>query len=214
MSGGNRLGQWRGEFVAALAVHLPGVDGLVLRRAVKEATLNWKVEKRSDVYVAPEGQLTDGGHPLDGDPSGVDSYRVLWTLNPPARPLNRNERITKEQALAASEWRWSGKEFRKTNPPPRGVPAHVLLGQRKWWLPAGCDAVKVKTMDPGHRGRLLVWMENNADSLHVSSLGVFRDAPEEVQNEAFAEDSFAWLGKQPLYKRIKELVERHAAREA
>lgn len=211
MTDNDGLGALRKELFAVLAARFPQVDTDDVRIAIRDSTKNWKVTKarptsrRDRVDVGP------------GDRDADAPYLTRWEITTPWRPLDEREQEVMDRQREAVEWQYGGREKRRKVPPPPGVSILSLLEQAKWWQPGGRDPVKLKDMEPEYRANLLDWLWARAQGLHFQYLaGAFSEgAPDEVMNDAEHEmthgDHHQWLRGQPLYARLKKLVDRDRA---
>lgn len=204
---GNQLNQYRRELAETLAGFLPQESESRIRHIVKCVTAGWSVTKRSDLHLTDDGRIVEAADPMAPSlPDDVTRYRVLWSLTTAPRPLTRDEEITRRERIAARDWRYSSERYRKDNPPPRGVPVHVLLDQRKWWLPSGSEAVRIKQIGAEYRASLADWLYRRSDELMLASLGGRKDMPEHVARGLSELDADQWLSRQPLFIRLCELI--------
>lgn len=199
----NTAGEFRAELAAALTKALDEAGALVkagpdaspnpIFDAVAMATSDWSVSK--------------GAPKSHEDPlyEGPDMVRFKIYTRP--RELNADELAERDRRLARSQWKHGANAHEGA--PPEGTSMYDLLEQSEWWVTRDGQKLRLKDMAPSHRTNTLALLRRNVIYLHLTHVSspIFNDAPDSVINELTEEDSAAWLEKQPLIRRLRNMVE-------
>jgi hypothetical protein len=160
--------------------------------AVTTVTWDWGVSK---------GAPKSHDHP---EYEGPDMVR--FEVCTKARELNADEAAERERRMARSQWKHGANAHE--GEPPDGIGALDLLEQSEWWVTKDGQKLRLKDMAPSHRANTLALLRRGAFTLHLAHVSspIFNDAPDSVTNELVAEDSAEWLEKQPLIRRLRNMV--------
>lgn len=180
------------EFTAALVQKLDNMCATFseseLRFALTELTTGWTV-KQKDV---------DLNHLHDAEPN----THVRYVISTKARPLTEAESEQRKRRMDA--YLWQGEV--DGPPPPAEVPVHRLMGQKVWWRSRDGKTLLLKDMHPEHARNLLRMLERNAYDIHNGYLGIFLGAPDDVQEQAYAEDPGEWLRGTKFYRALRKKI--------
>lgn len=180
------------EFLSLLTIDLDDRGAAYnfdeLNIAVRAVTGGWMV-KQKDV---------DLGHLSDAEPNP----HVRYVITTKERPLTEAESDHRKRCMDA--YLWQGEV--DGPPPPAEVPLHRLMGQKAWWRSRDGKTLLVKDMDPRHARNLLRMLERNAVNLHNGYLGIFLNAPDDVQEQAYAEDPREWLKTTKFYRALRKKI--------
>lgn len=136
----------------------------------------------------------------------------FYTITTPRRPASALERLMDDARDQRDEWLYRCDH--ESVPPPPSVTTRDLLTQRTWWITGDKSAVRLVDMSPEHRVNLLAYLRGRADQYQLAewTSGLFDGAPDEVTDQAAAEDAQHWLGRQELVRGLKKLIRRDRRR--
>jgi hypothetical protein len=178
---------FRNSVTGVVEVDSLTLDG-ALRDALATATEGWRFEQKD----------VDLNHLHDAKP---DTH-VRYVISTKARPLTEAESDYRKRRTDAYLWRGEVDG----PPPPAEVPVHRLMGQRVWWRSRDGKTLLLKDMHPEHARNLLRMLERNAYDIHNGYLGIFLSAPDDVQEQAYAEDPGEWLRGTKFYRALRRKI--------
>lgn len=204
------------EVIGTVLPHTPDLDALSAQ-VVAAITDGWRATKNTDYFRDTEGHILNGSNLLQHGPGAGDPSEhtdmVFWEIGTAPRELTADERTEREAQEARSSWVYGDH----STPPPVGVRLGDLLRQSGWWITKDRQVLRLEDMAPTHRANTLAMLRRGAVKIHESETWRWMTgAPDDVVDSAIAETSgtpeerqaraWKWLRKQPLVKRLRELV--------
>lgn len=138
-----------------------------------------------------------------------------YSITTPDREPTGPEKENDAAREARDEWLYRTDD--ESVPPPLSVTTRDLLNQRVWWIAAEQRVMRVADMTPEHRVNLLAHLNKRALGLQTDEWmsGLFLNAPDEVADQAAAEDPVHWLHRQEFVRHLKKLIRKdNKARES
>lgn len=165
-----------------------------LSAAIRAVAGGWAVKRKH----------IDRNHVSDPAPD----IQVRYEIATSPRQLTEDEKDQRQRRRDAYYWQGTPDG----PPPPAEVPVHRLMEQKVWWRTRDGKALRLKELDAGHARNLLALLERSAWDIHTGYLGIFTNAPDDVQAQAYDEDSLEWLRGTKFVRALRKKIRKDGQR--